>query len=466
VSDDAELALDEPATTWTIANPNSREFEDRKAPVPPEVRSAPPAMALLSPGTMPVPVGGTPVPRRSASLPLAGLSPPLPGAARFGDLLGEACEGANGPSGRLQLPARLSNETLRILGFSSVAMGIMGASLSWITGAGLVLALIGLAVGAAVTVVSSSRRDALWRLALFGALVGLAGAALGVYRTISSPDTGTRAEMARAAPRGPIGGRGAFATRPLHESATETSARGESRQAQAQIVQDPDVRTKRAGSNAARPRLVFGAGDDGSGVIVLPARPKAESTSPLATDRGTDAAAAAPIQWAAAEKNEPQGTGALQVTVSKVVIGKVVSYPIGDLQTLINVSDDPYLIVWFKITNTDAAGSAKYKGWMNSLAEEEKIESKLVDDHGREHKPFRPFNKDEAIQKTTLPGTIFAGQSATDALVFRVLPDDVDSMDLTLSSKAIGRDEDLHFRIPRSMIVHDNSNPLLEGAGK
>ena len=206
---------------------------------------------------------------------------------------------------------------------------------------------------------------------------------------------------------------------------------------------------------------MFG-GDDGNRFSVAEAKsnPGNESAAPENRQEG---ATATPIQWAAAEKGEPQGSGPFQVTVSKVVIGKVVTYPIGDLQTLINVTGEPYMIIWLKIKNTDAAGSAEFTGWMNPQAEEEKIGAQLMDDHGREHKPVRPFNKDEAIQNTDPPGKIFAGQTAKDAVVFRVLTDDVDSMDLTLSGKAIGRDEDLHFRIPRSMITKDNSNPLLGG---
>ena len=60
---------------------------------------------------------------------------------------------------------------------------------------------------------------------------------------------------------------------------------------------------------------------------------------------------------------------------------------------------------------------------------------------------------------------VFAGQSVKDAIVFAPLADEAQSMDLTLSGKAIGQDEDLHFRIPKSMIKTDDSNPLIGGPG-
>ena len=239
-------------------------------------------------------------------------------------------------------------------------------------------------------------------------------------------------------------------------------ASGAFRNVQSSLAKEITAAGRQSRSTAGRPRLVFGGNDNGNGLVVSAAKPEGAEEEGAADKRASGASS---IQWAAAEKGEPQGSGPLQVTVAKVVVGKVVSYPIGDLQTLINVTSEPYMIVWLKVKNTDASGSAEFAGWMNPQAEEHKFESTLIDDHGREHKPIRPFNKDEAIQTTTPPGKIFAGQTATDAIVFRVLTDDVDSMDLTLSGKAIGRDEDLHFRIPRSMIVRDISNPLLGRTG-
>jgi hypothetical protein len=125
------------------------------------------------------------------------------------------------------------------------------------------------------------------------------------------------------------------------------------------------------------------------------------------------------------------------------------------------------MTIWFKIHNGDEAGSAEYIGWMGAKAAEAKIESKLVDDHGRDHRRLR-FPLDEAIPGSVLGFVplkpVAAGQSVPDAVVFPVLPDDVDFFELTLSGKAIGQDDDLHFRVPRSMIKLDDSNPLFGGS--
>jgi hypothetical protein len=443
-------------------------------PIPPEPAAGPPAMVSLAPGTLPVPLGGMPVPRPGASLPLSGLAPPPPGATAFEGLLGEACEGTDGPLHRLPSSALLSKAALRRLSFTAIAMGIIGAALSWVPFAGLLVAVFGLAVGTVATMLSSSRRDAPVRLALAGTLVGLVGSACGAFGTYWSLNKGIGAEIAQTepnrhaanratAPDGPVGN--GPSGKPLSpEIAATRFAQGAFQLVQARLAKETVPSDRRSSARNVGPRLVFGGNNNGNGLVVS-AKPEGAEEEGAADKRASGAAGESPIQWAAAEKGESQGSGPLQVTVTKVVVGKVTTYPIGDLQTLFNVTDGSYMVVWFTIKNVDASGSAEFKGWMSPQAEKEKIESLLVDDRGREHKPIRPFNKDEAIQKTTSPGPIFAGQSATDALVFRLLPDDVDSMDLTLSGKAIGRVEDLHFRIPRTMITRDNSNPLLGGAG-
>jgi hypothetical protein len=416
-----------------------------------------------------------PVPRPGASLPLSGLAPPPPGATAFEGLLGEACEGTDGPLRRLPSGALLSKAALRRLSLAAIAMGIIGAAFSWVPFAGLLLAVFGLAVGTVATMLSSSRRDAPVRLALAGTLVGLVGSVCGALGTYWSLNKGIGAEIAQtepnrhaanraAAPEGPVGN--GPSGKPLSpETAATRFAQGAFQLVQARLAKETVPADRRSGARNVGPRLVFGGNDNGNGLVVSAAKPEGAEEEGAAGKRASGAAGESPIQWAAAKKGESQGSGPLQVTVTKVVVGKVVSYPIGDLQTLINVTSEPYMIVWLEVKNTDASGSAEFTGWMSPQAEEQKIKSKLIDDHGREHKPVRPFNKDEAIQKTSQPGRIFAGQTATDAIVFRVLTDDVESMGLTLAGKAIGRDEDLHFRIPRSMITKDDSNPLLGGAG-
>ena len=483
-------------------------------PVPPSGPPAPPGLASVPSATitiplgglsisqtaLPVPPGGMPVPPPGSPLVISTGAPISPDAALFDGLMSDAPLNAlaTGAAHRFDDDGAIPNLALRNLGLAAIAFGVAGFGLSWIPFAGLGLALVGLAAGGVATVVGSSRRGAPMGLAMAGAMAGIVGVAFGSYWTYSSFNKSAEAELARAdqgrpsaklasSASGSMPGGGA-ASKPLTPAAAAGTfgegaflgvVGGDSRddrdpvkfasaafwQVQSNLAREIAAAGRQSRSTAGRPRLVFGGNDNGNGLVVSAAKPEGAEEAGAADKRASGAAGESPIQWAAAEKGEPQGSGPLQVTVTKVVVGKVVSYPIGDLQTLINVTFEPYMIVWLKVKNTDASGSAEFAGWMSPQAEEQKIESKLIDDHGREHKPIRPFNKDEAIQKTTPPGKIFAGQTATDAIVFRVLTDDVDSMDLTLSGKAIGRDEDLHFRIPRSMIARDNSNPLLSGAG-
>jgi hypothetical protein len=491
------------------------------APIPTSVSSVPPASPPAPPGfasvssttitiplgglsisqsALPVPPGGMPVPPPGSPLVISNGAPTSPDAALFDGLMSDAPLNAlaNGAADYFDDDGAIPNLALRNLGLAAIAFGVAGFGLSWIPFAGLGLALVGLAASGVATVVGSSRRGAPMGLAVAGAMAGIVGVAFGSYWTYSSFNKSAESELARAdhgipgaklssSVSGSTPGDGA-ASKPLTPAAAAGTfgegaflgvvggdarddrdpvkfASGAFRNVQSGLAKEIAAAGRQSHSTAGRPRLVFGGNDNGNGLVVSAAKPEGADEESTGNKQSGGAAADAPIQWAAAEKGEPQGSGPLQVTVAKVVVGKVVSYPIGDLQTLINVTSEPYMIVWLKVKNTDASGSAEFAGWMSPQAEDQKIESKLIDDHGREHKPIRPFNKDEAIQKTTPPGKIFAGQTATDAIVFRVLTDDVDSMDLTLSGKAIGRDEDLHFRVPSSMIARDNSNPLLGGAG-
>jgi hypothetical protein len=475
-------------------------------PVPPGALPVPPAIGLGSlsalqvlPGAMPVPPRGMPIPPRGALPSLSGAAANQSDGVAVEHLLGDAHAHSSSATESstddtsLSLSLPLSNEGLRNLGLAAIALGLAALGLSWVPFLGLALAIVGLAASGTATVVGSSRRGAPLGFTLAGAVIGVIAAGLGAYWTYSSLTESAKARVADVGGKQPpAGGPTAMSSQPVAKrlSAADAAVRfsegalvgaaggdarddrdpvkfaaGAFRQVQSSLTKEIAAASNQARPRNGRPRLVFGGNENGNGLVVSAEKPHDFGEEGAADKRSDGATPETQIQWAAAEKGESQGSGPLQVTVSKVVIGKVVSYPIGDLQTLINVTSDQYMIIWLKIKNTDTAGSAEFSGWMSPRAEDEKIGAQLVDDHGREHKPVRPFNKDEAIQKTTPPGKVFAGQTANDAVVFRVLTDDVDSMDLTLSGKAIGRDEDLHFRIPRSMFVHDNSNPLLGGAG-
>ena len=159
------------------------------------------------------------------------------------------------------------------------------------------------------------------------------------------------------------------------------------------------------------------------------------------------------------------------MTITRVITGKVPMYAIGGLPTLVNLTESPAMTIWLKIRNVDAAGmTADYLGWMGEKADAAKIGSELMDDHGRKHPQLRHLIKPEEAIQGSVQGAgpmkpIVAGQAVADAILFTMPPADADSFELTLSGKAIGQEEDLHFRIPKSMIKPDESNPLLGGPG-
>ena len=236
--------------------------------------------------------------------------------------------------------------------------------------------------------------------------------------------------------------------------------------------------------SGAAPRFQLVFGGDANGGLEVTAKTDGAKAAGTATSGATpdasasqqkaagarDAARDKPaIHWAAAEKHESQGTGSLKVTITKVLVGKVGSSRIGGgPDAFPSITGDDRMTIWFKIRNTDAAGSADYTGWMGVKAEKAKISSELDDDQGGTYQHFQ-FRPEEAIvgsiQGRGPLRPIFAGQSVADALVFPAMPAGVDSIELTLSGKGIGQDEDLHFRIPKSMIKSFTPNLLVPGVG-
>jgi hypothetical protein len=232
------------------------------------------------------------------------------------------------------------------------------------------------------------------------------------------------------------------------------------------VSKDTLAASRTSKPKAAAPRLVVGS--DGNIGLAVTSRDDGPTNDGAPSEKSAshngEPAKPPAIKWAAADKNEPQGTGPLQVTITKVVVGRVATKLAGEAFELgAEPTPDPYLSVWFHIKNTDAAGSTEYVGWMGKKAEEAKIESSLIDDRGHEHKHV-PFPPDTAIKGTKPAAPIFAGQAVDDALVFSPLPAEVEAVELVLSGKAVGQEEDLHFRIPRTMIKADDSNPLIGGA--
>jgi hypothetical protein len=451
---------------------------------------------------MPVPTAGMPRPPGGPLLSelLDATRPPLPSdrAGPLADLVEESLapsvQGKTEGSGAMKSVNRiptLSNAALRNLGIAALAAGAVGIGLFWVPFAGAVVALVGLAAGLVALFVGASRRDSPMSWAVSGAGISFVAVALGAYWTYSSLNRPAKDRFAAA---GRKSGDATIATngKLAPSAATAKSAEGAALSAagsNARDDRDPlkfaagvyrradiaskDSRTAALRSSrdqrAARPRLIVGSdGNVGLATAKADEQNNDRDSSDKSGGDGENGAKPGDIKWAAAEKKEPQGTGPLQVTVTKVVVGKVPTYAVGGLPTLVNLTQDPAMTIWLKIHDGDAAGSVEYTGWMGAKAEEAKIESKLVDDHGREHRRLR-FPLDEAIPGSILGKVplkpVFAGQSVPDAIVFPVLPEDVDLFDLTLSGKAIGQEEDLHFRIPRSMIKPDESNPLLGGSG-
>jgi hypothetical protein len=472
-------------------------------PIGPSLPS-PPVTALARQAVMPVPTAGMPPPPGAPLLNelLGAGRPPLPtdSAGPLADLVEESLASTSGQhklhgSGEIKTVNNkpiLSNAALRNLGIAALATGAVGIGLFWVPFAGAIVALFGLAAGLVALFAGTSRGDSPMGWTLSGVGISFVALALGAYWTYSSLNSPAKDRFAAAGHKpggatittnGKLAPSNAMAK--SAEAAAPAAAGGDARddrdplkfaagayrRAQDNASKDSRTAAQRNSRDqrAARPQLIVGS--DGS--VGLAAAKTDEQTSDRdSSDKsggvGDNGSKPADIKWAAAEKKEPQGTGPLQVTITKVVVGKVPTYAVGGLPTLVNLTQDSAMTIWFKIHNGDEAGSVEYTGWMGAKAEETKIESKLVDDHGRDHRRLR-FPLDEAIPGSILGKVplkpVVAGQSIADAVVFPVLPEDVDDFDLTLSGKAIGQEEDLHFRIPRSMIKPDDSNPLLGGTG-
>jgi hypothetical protein len=471
-------------------------------PIPDPSVAAPPVTALAMQAVMPVPTAGMPPLGTPLLSELLGPArPPLPtdSAGALADLVEESFSSSLGQhnvhgSREMETVTRipiLSNAALRNLGIAALAAGAVGIGLFWVPFAGAIIALFGLAAGLFALFASAARRDLPMGWAISGAGVSFVAIALGAYWTYSSLNNpaknqivaaGRKSDSATVTKNGNLAP--SNATAKSADGAAPAAANGDTRddrdplkfavgvyrRAQDSVSKNSRTAALRSSRDerAARPQLIVGS--DGS-VGLAAAKPDDQANDRESSDKsgeGENGAKPADFKWAAAEKKEPQGTGPLQVTITKVVVGKVPTYAVGGLPTLVNLTQDPAMTIWLKIHNGDEAGSVAYTGWMGAKAEEAKIESKLVDDHGRDHRRLR-FPLDEAIPGSVLGVVplkpVFAGQSVADAVVFPVLPEDVDDFDLTLSGKAIGQEEDLHFRIPRSMIKPDESNPLLGGTG-
>lgn len=472
------------------------------APPPAPVPLPPAVSATLRQSAMPVPAGGMapPSPLSRDELPGDGsplrrspggvddpLEPPSP--------LGTGSHTADHYGvirGRREQPG-LSNAALRNLGIAALGVGGLGIALFWLQFAGPIVAFIGFAAGLIALFVGASRGDAPMGLGYAGAGLSFVGVVLGSYWTYSlltkpgeaqiaaaktqdgaDEATAGRAKLvpvavtARFAEGAALGAAGGDT---LDDRDPLKFASGAYRQVESFGSKNIVASTRDRRPKAAAPRLIFDG--DGNAVAVTAAPDDRSSDSASAADQtpaAKDAAAPPPIKWADAEKHEPQGSGSLQVTITSVITGKVPTYAIGGLPTLVNLTESPAMTIWLKIRNTDVAGSADYLGWMGAKADSAKIGSELIDDHGRKHPQLRHLIKpDEAIQGS-MQGDgplkpILAGQSVADAILFPMPPADADSFELTLSGKAIGQEEDLHFRIPKSMIKPDESNPLLGGLG-
>jgi hypothetical protein len=369
----------------------------------------------------------------------------------------------------------------------------LGIALFWLPFAGPIVAFMGFAAGIIALFAGSSRRDSPMGVGFAGAGLSFIGVVLGGYWTYSSITRSGEAQIAAAntqdgakteTPATKAGLAPASVTAKFAEAAALAAAGGDTRDDRDPLkfasgayrqVQSlgpkPVVASAHNGRpRAAAPRLIFGG--DGNAVAVT-TRDDRSSDGDSAADQSSgakDAVGPPPIKWADAEKSEPQGSGSLQVTITNVVKGKVPTYAIGGLPTLVNLTESPAMTIWLKVRNNDAAGNADYLGWMGEKADAAKIGAELMDDHGRKHPQLRRLIKpDEAIQGSVQGNgplmPIAAGQSVADAVLFPTPPQDADYLELTLSGKAIGQEEDLHFRIPKSMIKEDDTNPLLGGVG-
>ncbi len=150
------------------------------------------------------------------------------------------------------------------------------------------------------------------------------------------------------------------------------------------------------------------------------------------------------------------------MNIAKVVVGRVSITQRDGLFP--EPTPEPYLTVWLKIQNKEAAGEVVYTGWMNAAAAKTKIKATLTDEQGR---PFAlvPITKDDFVSGAKSAATLTGGSGPiSDALLFIPPKEPVQYLQLTLSGEAFAQKGDLHFQIPWSMVKTEDSNPLVGGA--
>jgi hypothetical protein len=181
----------------------------------------------------------------------------------------------------------------------------------------------------------------------------------------------------------------------------------------------------------------------------------------MTPDRATPAAA--PIVWADGAKGEAQNNDDLEVSIAKVTLGPAVLAQAGATNELLAQTREtaqPFLTIWIKIKNAQLAGATEYHGWISQPADGPDA-PKLVDDQGKALTQM-PMEKGMVILNGHPSGTINAGDSLQDALIFKPPGEGVQSLRLTLPGKVLGTTGTYHFQIPMSMATSGlSTNPLL-----
>jgi hypothetical protein len=386
----------------------------------------------------------------------------------------------------------IPTKKIRNLSFAAIGAGALGLALFAVPYAGPAVGVIGAVVGFYCVFLASARRNSPMILALAGIALSVIAACFGGYWTFQAiqatpvaasaengaPEANPDATAAQQAPNASLAvdfnqfagaavkaiaeGAVADSRNPLNFAAA--AVRG--------AAADPSKKAARLASADGAPaiaratgpvtlRLQGSAGGSEKGTDA--GAPTGESTPSGDSVSAPAAAAKGPIQWAAADKGEAQGNDDVQVTVLKVMIGTL-HFRLGSNALLDErETEAKFLHIRLKIQNNQTAGTIDYKGWM-TLPDSD---ATLTDDQGTEIKRFDINTLASPTQHLTIvnshpSATIEISQSNEDVIIFHLPPDGAQYLRLTLSGKAAGLGDDLHFQIPRSMITTgETGNSLL-----
>jgi hypothetical protein len=189
--------------------------------------------------------------------------------------------------------------------------------------------------------------------------------------------------------------------------------------------------------------------------VVTPARPipvgshnQKNQLSTLTLDKPQELAApkAAEPQWASAR--QPVRQGDIQVTITKVRVGKV---PLNDMFGQTTQSKDDLLAIEVDLLNLSKAKKIEYNSWRGGDFTMSRDFGTLVDNIGNSYKRIN-FSMSTEIVGQTKSASIYPGKTLHDVLVFEPPVGTEKYLDLELPASNFDGTGMLRLRIPADMI--------------